>query len=123
MKRKNEQGFTLVEVIVVAVIVAVLAAVAIPLYNGYIRDSRNNVCQNNAASIASTFTAALQQDAAFVPGNAIGNGGATVTVPAQDPAGPPNIIQLPAGYVAAVAAGAVTVTGPGGSTSTAVPFQ
>jgi type IV pilus assembly protein PilA len=58
MKRKNEQGFTLVEVIVVAVIVAVLAAVAIPLYNGYIRDSRTNVCQNTAGECAAALSAA-----------------------------------------------------------------
>ena len=30
------KGFTLVEVIVVAIIILVLSAVAIPLYNGYV---------------------------------------------------------------------------------------
>ena len=57
---KNNKGFTLVEVIVVAVIVLVLAAVAIPLYNGYIKDSRRNVASNNAASMASALVAAVQ---------------------------------------------------------------
>jgi type IV pilus assembly protein PilE len=37
---KNEKGFTLVEVVVVAVIVAVLAAVAIPSYFAYVRSAR-----------------------------------------------------------------------------------
>ncbi|MBD3345049.1 MAG: prepilin-type N-terminal cleavage/methylation domain-containing protein [Chitinivibrionales bacterium] len=50
--RKNE-GFTLIEVIVVAVIIAVLSAVAIPLYNGYIRDSRQRTAENVAGSCAS----------------------------------------------------------------------
>jgi|GEM_PF-1932937 len=50
---KNNKGFTLVEVIVVAVIVLILAAVAIPLYNGYIRDSRQAALENITGSVAS----------------------------------------------------------------------
>lgn len=51
--KKDEKGFTLVEVIVVAVIVAILAAVAVPLYQGYVDSSRENVVQNTAGSLAS----------------------------------------------------------------------
>lgn len=47
------KGFTLVEVVVVAVIVLVLAAVAIPLYSGYVMDSRQAVIENEASEIAS----------------------------------------------------------------------
>jgi type IV pilus assembly protein PilA len=57
MKRKNEKGFTLVEVIVVAVIVAVLAAVAIPLYIGYINDANMNSATNCAGAAASFLAA------------------------------------------------------------------
>jgi len=56
---KNNKGFTLVEVIVVAVIVLILAAVAIPLYNGYVRDSREAVLENAAGATASAFGAAF----------------------------------------------------------------
>jgi len=55
---KNRKGFTLVEVIVVAVIVAVLAAVAIPLYLGYVESSKANVANNLAGSAASFLAAA-----------------------------------------------------------------
>jgi len=65
MLRKDQKGFTLVEVIVVAVIVAILAAVAIPLYMGYIRDSRINVGNNVAGTISSAAGASTQQKVVF----------------------------------------------------------
>ena len=51
--KNNRKGFTLVEVIVVAVIVAVLALVGIQLYQGYVTESRRNTAENLAASAAS----------------------------------------------------------------------
>jgi prepilin-type N-terminal cleavage/methylation domain-containing protein len=58
--RNNNKGFTLVEVIVVAVIVLVLAAVAIPMYMNYVRDSRRAAAENAAGSIATFMGTALQ---------------------------------------------------------------
>ena len=70
---KKQKGFTLVEVIVVAVIVAVLAAVAIPLYIGYVNESRVNQCENAAGSVASFCGACVNAggtvaDGAYAPG-------------------------------------------------------
>jgi prepilin-type N-terminal cleavage/methylation domain-containing protein len=51
--KNKQQGFTLVEVIVVAIIVAALAAVAVPLYLSYVKSSRINAAANTAGSVAS----------------------------------------------------------------------
>ncbi len=64
---KSSEGFTLVEVIVVAVIVAILASVAIPLYLNYVTTSRNQVALNTAGSVA-TFCAACQNGGGTVGG-------------------------------------------------------
>jgi prepilin-type N-terminal cleavage/methylation domain-containing protein len=85
---KNRKGFTLVEVIVVAVIVAVLAAVAIPLYIGYVNESRINQCENAAGSVASFCGACINSggtvaDAAYAPNTTItcNPNGTTILVP------------------------------------------
>jgi len=73
---EDRKGFTLVEVIVVAVIVAVLAAVAIPLYVSYVNDSRVNQCDNVAGSVAHFCGACVNEggtvaDGAYAPGASI----------------------------------------------------
>lgn len=68
-KLKAQKGFTLVEVIVVAVIVAILAGVSIPLYLGYINNSRDNAATNAAGSAASFAAACV-------------NGGGTISLDA-----------------------------------------
>ncbi|MCK4978739.1 MAG: prepilin-type N-terminal cleavage/methylation domain-containing protein, partial [Candidatus Delongbacteria bacterium] len=49
-----KKGFTLIEVLVVAVIVAILAAVAIPAYTAYIKSTKLDVAKNLAATIVSS---------------------------------------------------------------------
>lgn len=54
------KGFTLVEVLVVAVIVALLSAVAIPAMNGYIERTSDMVCEHTAASVLKSIVVYIQ---------------------------------------------------------------
>ena len=116
MKRKNQKGFTLVEVIVVAVIVAVLAAVAIPLYIGYINDSNRQAAQNGAGSLLSFISAGCNSQSVFNPAdpvNYVGGAGAVITATTPAPGNQTVSFTCPTGVTYVVAGsclGGYTVT-------------
>jgi type IV pilus assembly protein PilA len=72
--RQWNRGFTLIELLIVILIVGILAAVATPLYLGYIRDARTA----EAKAVAGSLWTAVQS-------NAIGNCGNPVAVTSAYP--------------------------------------
>ena len=67
--RQWNRGFTLIELLIVILIVGILAAVATPLYLGYIKDAKTA----EAKAVAGSLWTAIQS-------NAIGSCGTDVTI-------------------------------------------
>ena len=55
---RTRKGFTLIELLVVVLILAILMAVALPLYLSAVADSQRKTCRANMQTIANTVQAA-----------------------------------------------------------------
>lgn len=66
-KRKNNKGFTLVELIVVLVILAILAAILVPALLGYIDRSKNQQYITEARDLMMATQAGIAEAYAFRP--------------------------------------------------------
>jgi len=56
----KQKGFTLVEILVVATLIGILAAIAIPAYNQYIIRTSDQICENTAAMVLTTVITYIQ---------------------------------------------------------------
>ncbi len=63
---KSKKGFTLVELMIVVVIMAILVAVAVPIFSAVTKNAREKTCAGNKRNIVSQITNLAMSDASSV---------------------------------------------------------
>jgi len=85
-RRARAAGFTLVELMIVVAIVAILAAIAVPIYSTYITRSKLTEAQNNLSALRVSMEQYFQDNRqytstacrALMPTPALANGGNSI---------------------------------------------
>ena len=72
---KSKKGFSLVELMIVVVIMAILVAVAVPIYNAVTANARTKTCLDNQRTLINTISNEI-----MLKGYTVANGGETIIV-------------------------------------------
>ena len=73
--KKFQQGFTLIELMIVVAIIGILAAIAIPQYNDYTAKSQSSECFSLLDGLKTPLQEAFSQDASWaIPAGSVTTG-------------------------------------------------
>lgn len=103
MKKQIQQGFTLIELMIVVAIIGILAAVAIPAYQDYTAKAQASEAYTLLGGLKTPVSEAMASDASTcsVPANTVTTGKYTASIAATYAAGPPATCTLVATFRAA----------------------
>lgn len=83
MNNKNQKGFTLIELMIVVAIIGILAAIAMPAYQNYIKKARFSELLNASAAAKTAVEVCYQSNAKLDPCDS-GVNGIPATITAAD---------------------------------------
>ena len=69
---KHARGFTLIELMIVVAIIAIITAIAIPAYNGYILEAKLGTAKSNMDTLRVFLEDTKLEDGSYVPGGGSG---------------------------------------------------
>jgi type IV pilus assembly protein PilA len=78
MKKNNKKGFTLAELLIVVAIIAVLVAIAIPIFTSQLEKSRESTDAANIRDYYAEISSALLTDASFTDNTGVLNHHSTI---------------------------------------------
>lgn len=77
LRQRAVRGFTLIELLIVVIIIAILAAIAIPQFSSSSGDAQESALDANLATVRSSLELYRVQHANIYPGVNVSSGGAT----------------------------------------------
>ncbi len=80
VKQKKQQGFTLIELMIVVAIIGVLSAIAIPAYQNYVKKTEAATGLSTARSLLTNIDMYIQEQGEFPQTADIGDIGASTTM-------------------------------------------